>query len=335
MTTNSQTVSTPSLTARIEERILAPLRRNPFATRTWFLVTLAVVLLFHGSLLALLLFRDTGAPTQVATKETPVEVVIEPPKPEPKPPEAKTPEPPKPQAKPEIEKPASSAPRAPNEEKVDTASLQKETHAPKAPTPPKDGKPDTSEEASSPSDDVADPEKTKDKAAAKPDVLQKDAEALAKAVPEPPKRPENIAKLTPRAKTRRPKTALERLAGASSLPDYSFSRPTKKSPVSGGTEDSRYLAIVYGMIMAHRSRIDVPGNGGSVTIAFNVDGGGNLIGMGVEHTSGYPEIDAAAAAAIQGASPFPPPPAGAPHGLIATIDFGQEAPVYTMGSRGR
>lgn len=333
MTTTTQTVSAPSLTARIEERILAPLRRNRFATRTWFLVSLAVVLLLHGSLLALLLFRDTGAPAQVESQETPIEVVIEPPKP--KPPEVKKPEPPKPQAKPEIEKPASSAPRAPSEEKVDTASLAKETHAPKAPTPPKDGKPDASDEASSPSDDVAEPAKSEEKAAARPDVLKEDAEALAKAVPEPPKRPENLAKLTPRAKTRRPKTALERLAGASSLPDYSFARSTKKSPVSGGTEDSRYLAIVYGMIMAHRSRIDVPGDGGSVTIAFNVDGGGNLVGMDVENTSGYPEIDAAATAAIQRASPFPPPPAGAPHGLIATIDFGHAAPVYTMGSRGR
>ena len=88
--------------------------------------------------------------------------------------------------------------------------------------------------------------------------------------------------------------------------------------------------------MQHRSLVDIQGNaGGNVTIAFTVDDDGNVIGIGVQNTSGYPQIDAAAAAAIRRASPFPPPPAGAPHGLVATIDFGNSEPSYTMGSQGR
>lgn len=321
----------PSLTAHIEERILAPLRRNPRATR-WFVMTVVSILVLHGAVLALFLTRDRTAPEQVAKEEpTPVEIVVE----KKDPPAPKAPQPPKPQPKQEIEKPASSAPRAPNDTKIDTAALQKETHAPKAVTPPTDGQPEPSKESASPSTEPAEPNKTEE-AAAKPDVLKKDAEALDKTKPQPKDKPKKIAKLTPRAKTHRPNKALQQLAGASALPDYSFARPTKKSPVYGGTEDSRYLAIVYGMIMQHRNLVDVSASiGGNVTIAFNVDDDGNVIGIGVQQTSGYPQVDAEAAAAIRRASPFPPPPAGAPHGLVATIDFDDTEPSYTMGSQGR
>jgi TonB family protein len=317
-----------SLTARIDERLIAPLRRNPQATRR-FAATVAFVLLLHGALIAAFLLRDRKTPAQVADREPQaVDIVVEPPKPPPKPPTPKAP------PKPELEKPAFSAPRAPSDEKIDTTQLQKETHAPTAPRPPTDGQPQPSKEAASPADEM---EKTRanEEASAKPDVLKKDAEALDKARDRPKDKPKKVAKAV-RAKARRPLAALQQLAGASPLPDYSFARPTKKSPVTGGTEDSRYLAIVYGMIMQHRSMIDAPADeGGSVTIAFTVDDEGNVIGMGIEQTSGYPQVDAEAAAAIRRASPFPPPPAGAPHGLIATIDFADGDPAYAMGSRAR
>ncbi len=119
------------------------------------------------------------------------------------------------------------------------------------------------------------------------------------------------------------KTAVQRLAGNSQLQDFSFSRPTKKSPIAGGTEDSRYLSIVFGMIMANRRSFAFPeAVDGNVTVAFNVDDGGDLTAIGIVHTSGFPQIDAEALAAIRRAAPFPPPPPGSPHGLIATIDLG-------------
>jgi protein TonB len=338
MTPTDQRAPAPSLTARLEERILAPLRRSPWTTR-WFVVSLVSVLGLHAALLAWFLSRDRATSELLAKPEpTPVEIVVEttrdqpkaPPKPEPP-----KPEPPKAPQRQELEKPASSAPRAPTEDKVDTQQLQKETRAPKTPAPAADGRPAPSKEASSPSDEPVTPDKVEEEAA-KPDVLEKDAEALDKAKRQPSEKPKKIAKTSPRAKTRRATTALDKLAGASILPDYTFAKPTKKSPVSGGTEDSRYLAIVYGMIMQHRAMVSIPGNvAGDVTIAFNVDDDGNVVSIGVQHTSGYPAVDAEAAAAIRRASPFPPPPVGAPHGLVATINFGEMGSSYEMGSRGR
>ena len=319
-----------SLRAGIEERFVAPLRRNAFAQRTWFVLTLAIILAAHAGVLAYLLYRDSAEPPQVAAvEETPIEIVVEPPKPPPPPPQ------PTQESKPEIEKPASSAPRAPNEEKVETREIQKETHAPKAPTPPKDGTPEKSA-AASPSTEPTPPDKT-EADAEKKDVIEKDAEAIEQAVPEPPKRPRNlVAKAKPPTKVKSDKSALDQLAGNSSLSDFSFSRPTKKSPVYGGTEDSRYLAIVYGMIMQHRrSVVSVSDLNGNVTIAFNVDDSGNLTGAGYVRRSGYPQIDDEAMAAIRRASPFPPPPPGSPHGLIATIDFNEAGPPLTSSRRTR
>ena len=94
--------------------------------------------------------------------------------------------------------------------------------------------------------------------------------------------------------------------------------------MSGGHEDSRYLAIVYGMIMQHRSPVGIPGGAGAnVTLDFTVDDDGNVLEIGIERTSGFPEVDEEAAEAIRRSSPLPPPPAGAPHGLVATIDFSE------------
>ena len=322
-----------SLRAGVEERFFAPLKHNAFARRTWFLVTLAVILAVHAGVLAYLFYRDSAAPEQIAAREeTLVEVIVEPPKP---PPEAPKPPQPKQEAKQEIEKPASSAPRAPNEEKVETQETQKDTHAPKAPTPPRDGTPEKSE-AASPSTEPAPPEKTEAEAEKK-DLLEKDAEPLENAVPEPPKRPKSLmAKAKPPTKVKAKASALDQLAGDSSLPDYRFARPTKKSPVYGGSEDSRYLAIVYGMIMSKRRPVvSVADASGSVTITFGVDDRGNFTGANYVRSSGFPEIDNEAMAAIRRASPFPPPPPGSPHSLIATIDFSEVDPPLTSERRDR
>ena len=324
-----------SLSARMEERFLAPFKRNAFAARTWHVVTAAVVAaIYAGGLLFLLRWDSEGAQRLAKQEETPVEIVVEQPKPPPPPPEKK--QEPQKAAKQEIEKPATSAPRAPNEEKVETQAQDKETRAPKAPAPPADGKPDAAKEAASPNDKPAEPEKTEAAAEKKPDTPDKDAEPLDKQVPLPPKKPVmKEAKVKPPAKLRR-EAEMRRLAGASDLPDYKFARPTKKSPVYGGSEDSRYLAIVYGMIMRKYRRTALgPSNSGSVTVTFNVDGGGSVVEIGIAQTSGYTDIDAEAVRAIRRASPFPPPPPGAPHGLIATLDVVDAGQEVLSGPRER
>lgn len=310
---------------RREDRLLAPWQVADTSQR-WLIACVVLTLFVHGFIAAVLLRRDKTTALQNKPEATPIEVVVEPPKPQPKPPEVAKKEAPKPPPPPQqsLEKPATSAPRAPNEEKVETKEAQKETHAPKAPEPPKAGQPKSEAETDPTEEVMVDPDKD-EASAAQQDVLKDDAEALDRAAPKPtpePK-PKKAAKATPQRKPRKVPDALEQLAGASDLPDYSFARPSKRAPVSGGTEDNRYLAVVYGMIMQHRSLIGIPANvGGTVTINFNVDDDGNVIGMAVTRTSGYPQIDAAAGAAIRRASPFPPPPVGAPHSLIATIDFG-------------
>lgn len=321
----------PSLSARMEERFFAPFKRNVFAARTWQFVIVAVVVTIYGSGLILLMEWDAEHPRQLAKQEeTPVEVIVE----KPPPPEARKPQPPKPETKQEIEKPATSAPRAPNEEKAETEKQDKETRAPKAPVPPADGKPDHAEEAASPSETPAESAKSEEAAQKPPDPTDKEAEALDRAVPLPPKKPVvREAKLKPPAKLRR-EEAQRRAAGLSDLPDYTFARPTKKSPVYGGSEDSRYLAIVFGLLMRkYRPRTFVPSDANSITVTFNVDGGGQVDDIEIVQSSGYPEIDAEAAAALRLASPLPPPPAGSPHGLIATIPVVEQH--MSTGPRGR
>lgn len=316
------------LTASLAERPVAPVRVNLFAARTWFSVTLATILMLHGGILAWMLWRDAEHPPQVALqKETPVEVVVEPPKPEAKAPEAK---PPQPEPKQAVEKPASSAPRAPNEEKTETAQNDAETHAPKAPEPPTEGAPSKAEASAEPDSQKAKPDETQEEAAKPPDVLEKDAEALDRLPPEPPKKPAQFAKAKPVAKQRLAKTALQQLAGNSDLPDFKFAKPMKKkAKVFGGTEDDRYLAVVYGMIMQNKMPIEVPEGEWSVAVAFQVDGEGNLDGIGIQQSSGYDIVDEQAIAAVRRAAPFPAPPQGAPHGLVARLRS-SNTPVSTM-----
>lgn len=322
------------LTASAAERFLAPVRsKTVFARRSWFCVTLAAVLCVHAAVLVAFLRRDREAtpPPQVA--EIPVQVIVQPPQPPPQP--AVPAQPP--------EKPATSAPRAANDEIVDRNRNDPDTHAPKAiksadeaaeaqpakaadaaerEPPPPDAQPDkTASAASSPTTDPTPPTPSE----RAPDVLQKDAEALATAAPEPPRRPADLAHATPR-KTAPPKasrrelSALRQLAGSSALPDFTFAKPMRRhAKVTGGTEDDRYLAVIYGMITQNHALGSLPDGDWLVSVAFQVDGDGNLVGAGVTRSSGYPQIDLAALQAVERAAPFPPPPSGAMTGLVAHL----------------
>ena len=319
-----------TVSARIEERILQTLRTSAFARRTWFSLTIALVATLYACLLGWMLWRDSADPPRgTQAQETPIEVVAE----MPKPPIAPVPQPPSP--KQEIEKPASSAPRAVNETKDDTEHADKDTHAPKKDAPPAQAEPkptpdEPKEEAEEPAKEA--PEKSEAAEAQKPpDVLDKDAEALDKLPPEPPKKPEKLAQAKPRPvppkPPHRPKSVAQQLAGASELPDYTFAKPMRKhAKVSGGTEDDRYLAVVYGLITQNRHAISVPYGDWSVSVSFVVDGGGNLVGVQVSKPSGYTEVDTQAVEAVEAAAPFPPPPSGGATSMVARLrSLGSEA----------
>ena len=93
----------------------------------------------------------------------------------------------------------------------------------------------------------------------------------------------------------------------------------KRSKLTGGTEDDRYLAVVYAMVTQNHETIPLPDGEWMVAVSFQVDGHGDLIGIGVTRSSGYREVDAAAIEAVQRAAPFPPPPSGGVTGLIARL----------------
>lgn len=316
----------PAVPIRAGERWLAPWRDDTFRRRTWHAVTAAVICVLYAALLFYLLYRDAHQPIETAKlEEVQVEIVKPPPPP---PPQQQQPKPP-PQAQKEIEKPASSAPRAPSEEKIETERLDDKTSAPKAVTPPQEGeKAPPPQPAAAPAEADAHDDTQAD---AKEDVLKKDAEALEKAAPTPPKKPEKLAKAPPKAKQRREQTALQRLNGKSDLPEYKLARPTKKAPVTGGTEDNRYLAVVFGKIMQHYRGVNLgpDAEDTTCTVAFNVDDDGTILAMQIVKSSGDEELDEAAVSAVSHASPLPPLPPGAPHGLIARI--GPHGPTMRMG----
>ncbi len=312
----------PSIPLGVGERWLAPLLDNGFAARTWNLVTVVAICAIYAAIIGWILYRDPGKPQEAAKlEEIPVELVPPPPPP---PPAQKPP----PAAEKEIEKPATSAPRAPSEEKIETEKMDDTTSAPKAEAPPHDGEKAPEPTPAAPADADAHDDKA---ATAKDEVLKKDAEALDKAAPMPPEKPEKLAKAPPKAKLRREKTALERLTGKSDLPEYKLARPTKRAPITGGHEDNRYLSNVFAKIMANYRGIDVgPADGATCTVAFNVDDDGTILQMQIVQSSGDQELDAAAVDAVSHSSPLPPLPAGAPHGLIARIGA-HAAPTVRMG----
>jgi periplasmic protein TonB len=309
-----------TLRARVSERFLLPAPKGlAFRRRTWFAVTTAGVLCLYAVALAALLWRDRDMPAEMAqVAETPIEVVVEPPK-------AAPPPAPAPAAPPE-EKPATSAPRAFNDAPTPATATDAETHAPKASLPAAAAPPT----AAPPSADKAEPNEAAAADAQAPDVPKDDAEALAKAVPQPPRRPtfkaDPVAKATAKdLPGRHSPTALQQLAGASPLPDYAFAKPMRRhAKVTGGTEDDRYLAVVYGLITRDRS-IMAPDGDWHVAVAFEVDGSGDLVGVAIQQSSGYPQVDAAAVHAIERAAPFPPPPSGARTGLVARLNSGGAA----------
>ena len=314
-----------ALVADVEERF-AQRRRVPLWTRARFVALLLLVLLVHGAILVAFLVRDAKTPHQVASvEETPVEIVVEkPPEPPPPPPPPKPPEP-QPKPREEIEKPALSAPRAPNEEKVETEKTQPKTMLPKAPQPPSEGEKQPKAAAAPPKE--AAPDEAKEDAAKAPDDTKPDAEPLDKAKPKTAKK--TTTKQAKAAPKRKQKTTdvLASLAGSSPLDTMSLAKPTPKSPVYGGTEDVRYLAIVEGMLVHKVSQLPRTAHwqdGGHVVIFFQLDPTGRVISKDFYAKSGYPEIDALAMRALIAAQPFPPPP----HGL----DRGQ-LPHYTMTKR--
>lgn len=328
-------VADAALVADVEERF-AQRERAPLWTRARFLALLLLVLLIHAAILLALLIRDADTHNRVASiEETPIEIVVEkPPEPPPLPPPPPKPPEPQPKPKEEIEKPALSAPRAPNEEKVETEKTQPKTVIPKAPQPPSEGEKQPKAAAAPPKE--AAPDEAKEDAAKAPDDTRPDAEPLDKAKPKTARK--TTTKQAKAAPKRKQKTTdmLASLGGSSPLDTMSLAKPTAKSPVYGGTEDVRYLAIVEGLLVHKVSQLPRTAHwqdGGHVVIFFQLDPSGRVISKDFYVKSGYPEIDQLAMRALLAAQPFPPPPRGLDRGLVWGSQFDGQLPHYTMTKR--
>lgn len=307
------------------DRFLAPIDPWLRYAKRRFIALVIVVCLLHGALLTFLVLRDHSTP-QAPPKEIPVEVVVLPPPPEPKK-DAPKPQP-QPKQKPHYEKPATDTPPPPNDEKVQRESNADKSVSPTPakPTPSTETKP-TPDKPVTPSQNAAQEPAERTAAPDEPDD-KADAEALSKAAPM--KDPKPTQKVKP-AKQKAPvpnhqREALAReFAALSQSPNFAIAAPAKPSPISGGHCDTNtYLCTLYGLIMrqqhypasARAQHIE-----GRVVVAFWLDERGDLTHQAVYRTSGHPELDAEAVAAIHRAAPFPPPPPGSPHGFVASMEF--------------
>lgn len=300
------------------------------AAKRQFAPILIACLLFHLTILALLFLIDQpNKDNPPAEKEIPVQIIVQPPPPPPPKPEPKKPEPkpkqppPKPQYQRE-ERPAFDAPRAANQETIKREALDDKTRAPvqAKPAPANETKPTPNapkpaqNAAPAPEKQTSSPEEQKD---------EKDAEALAKAAPIKDKKSAQRVRDTKRRASlpdnERGAVARE-LASLEPSPNFTFAAKTDVSPVSGGTEDMRYLSVLYGLIMRQRRfPTRILHTTVQVVVAFWVSDSGALIQTELYRTSGYPEFDHEAVAAVKRAAPFPQPPYNEPHGFIAKMEF--------------
>jgi TonB family protein len=328
--TYSYSSSSGIFIAAPEDRVFVAADPARLSARRRFISLLIIAFTLHVFLLVFLFSRDRTEVNREMPEEIPVEIVTEqpPPPPEEKKPEEKKPEKqekPQPE-KPKIdysEKPAFDAPRTANQETEKRLTTEQVTQG------PTQEKPVTGAQQ-------ATPEKQQS-AAATPEPAEKtvsldtpdkpDAEPLDKATPEKAQVPQQKAKPTkdPSKTPNDQKAAVARqLAALAPAPKFSFATQSKVTPVEGGTEDMRYLTVVWGMIL--RQKHDPPSIrtkhiNGLVVVGFFLDETGRMVHEALYRTSGYPEIDAEALAAVKRAAPFPAPPPGTRPHLTATIEF--------------
>jgi protein TonB len=311
------------------QRLHAPAEWQATLSRRRFAILLFACFVIHALWVAILLFQmDPDADRNMQAPEIPVEVIVDPPKPEeekqepPAPPQPK-PEPQKPQY---YEKPAYDAPRPPNEEKRKAEAFETESKAPLEAKPSEAAAERPQDIKAPPLPPQAEPAES-EMTASKLVEDKPEAEALDKALPAPEPAPENrtkAARTKPELSKEGKADLARQLAALTPAPHFSFAAPAKPAPISGGTGQG-YLSVLYGLIMKQkRDPVSVHALRSSVTVEvlFYIDETGNLTHQAVGRTSGHRDLDESVIAAIRRAAPFPPPPHGAPHGFVAHIDFG-------------
>ena len=107
-------------------------------------------------------------------------------------------------------------------------------------------------------------------------------------------------------------------------PQYKFAREVEHSPVTSGSDESRYLTTVYGMIKAHlheTAELHLESANKRGVVDFYVDEGGTLVGRKLVNSSGSPNLDLAVMEAIECC---PLPRAAELAALSLTYNFGKK-----------
>lgn len=296
------------LSAPADERLLESPEPSKSAVKGRFALILFFCLLLHAFVISLFIHFDKPDNSPPAAQEIPVEIIVEPPppkKPDPAPPKSEQP------AKQATldEKEATDAPRAPNDEKVQRDAKDKASHSPQVKPTPEPADPKPAKDPAPNSDKTIASSKAEESA---PKLKDDQADRAKPAEAQRPEVPDQTKAEQAAPQPKQPTAAQNPMATFAATPDYSFAPSSRFTPVTGGNAAPTYLSIVYGMVTSHIHLPNVPPGRAHTMgeIDFDVDFGGALIRARIIKTSGLPEIDAAALAAIRAAAPFPLPPTG-------------------------
>jgi periplasmic protein TonB len=102
------------------------------------------------------------------------------------------------------------------------------------------------------------------------------------------------------------------------------SLPPQAAPAVSSAEAGAYQGEVLGRIAAQKrypeaARERAPQ--GVAIVRFSIAASGQLAGASLSQSAGDPLLDAEALATVRRASPFPPPPAGAPRNFSVPLSY--------------
>jgi protein TonB len=278
---------------------------------------LAIILFVHAALIAFILYRDGWERFEIQPEqEIPVEVVAEIPPDPPKPPPQQAEQPPEEN----YDKPAYSAPRAVTEIAENQAGAQQKTEAAEAQPTAQEGAPVPANN-SAPAPQVA---TSALRGTAEEKMADEKAEPFEAASPSPDTMP-GQANASARAENTGTADLMRQLSSAQpALSSFSFAATTRLAPLTGGTEDNRFMSNVFAKILSKKrypKSAAARHASGTVMVSFIIDAEGGLVYQTVSHSSGESDLDAEAIAAVKAAAPYPAPPPGAPRSLLATLKF--------------
>lgn len=96
-------------------------------------------------------------------------------------------------------------------------------------------------------------------------------------------------------------------------------------PVEGGDEPMNYKVIVFGLLERAKHYPEAAiarGARGAAVIGFTVDEAGQVTSVALLQSSGEVDLDEESVALVHRAAPFPAPPAGAQRSFAAQVNFG-------------